>query len=186
MKKTERIMKNMELIYKYILNQWTNCWKEAILAGFLLMVAGKLISCIFNRHKPPLLLLFAYGVFLYYLLYVTLLMRSVGSRREIALLLFTGYELWNGDFHYLIENILLFIPFGILLYMNMHIHGRECSIRMTLLSSFLTSASIEFLQYLFSYGKLETDDVLANVLGALIGYIIIKYSRRWVPLQPAG
>ncbi|MCM1263716.1 MAG: VanZ family protein [Butyrivibrio sp.] len=168
---------SIELIYKDILNQWSNCWKEAVIAGFLLMTVGRQISHIFNKHKSPFILLFADGVFLYYLLYVTLLMRSIGSRREIGLFPFIGEELLNGDFHYLIENMLLFIPFGVLLYVNLHTYGRGCSIRMVLLVSFLTSVSIELLQYVFSCGKSEIDDVLANVIGALIGYAISRSGK---------
>ncbi|MCM1262510.1 MAG: VanZ family protein [Butyrivibrio sp.] len=164
----------MKLIYADILKQWANCWKEAVLAGFLLMVAGRQISYIFNKHKSPRILLFANGVFIYYLLYVTLLMRSIGSRREVEFLPFNSYELSRGDFHYLIENMLLFVPFGVLLYVNLYIYGRKCNIKTILLTALLASVSIEFLQYAFSCGKSEIDDVLANVLGALIGYAISR------------
>lgn len=162
----------MKLIYTDILKQWTNCWKEAILAGVLLMVASRQISHIFNKYKSPRILLFANGVFIYYLLYVTLLMRSIGSRREVEFLPFNSYEFLRGDFHYLIENVLLFVPFGVLLYVNLRTYGRECGIKTVLLTSFLISASIELFQYMFSCGKSEIDDVLANVLGALIGYAV--------------
>lgn len=80
----------------------------------------------------------------------------------------------NGDFHYLIENILLFIPFGILLYRTLYAYSRKCSLRMILIVVILTSISVELLQYAFSCGKSETDDVITNVLGALIGYMLIK------------
>lgn len=164
----------MKLIFTDILKHWTNCRVEAILAGILFMVVGKRINHRLKRQKPSAILFFADGLFLYYLLHVTLLSRSIGLRREVELIPFTNPELMNGEFHYLIENILLFIPFGILLYRTLYAYDRKCSMRAILLAAFLTSVLVELLQYVFSCGKSETDDVIANVLGALIGYILIK------------
>lgn len=124
------------------------------------------------------LLHFVDGVFLYYLLYVTLLSRTIDSWREVEFLPFMGDEIRNGDIHYVIENVLLFIPFGFLLYMTFYIYGKKCSMKMILMVSFLTSVSVELLQYIFSCGKSETDDVIANVLGAVLGYLIVKLKRR--------
>lgn len=164
----------MKLIFTEILKHWTNCWTEAILTGILFIVVGKQINRRLKRLKPSITLFFADGLFLYYLLHVTLLSRPIGFRREVELLPFTDSELMNGDFHYVIENILLFIPFGILLYKTLYAYGRECSMRTILMAAFLTSLSVELLQYLFSCGKSEIDDVITNVLGALIGYMFLK------------
>ena len=163
----------MKIIFTDILNQWANCWVEAILAGILFMLAVMQINRILSRQKPSVILLFVDGVFLYYLLYVTLFMRSIGFRREIELIPFINSELMNGDFHYVIENVLLFVPFGILLYKTLHAYGRKCNMRTILIAAFLTSLSVELLQYAFSCGKSEADDIITNVLGAVIGYMII-------------
>ena len=166
----------MKLIYTDILRWCVQCWKEAFFAGILFMMAGRLINKKLNHERFWGVLYFADGFYIYYLFYVTLLMRSIGSRREVEFMPFTNSELMNGDFHYLIENILLFIPFGFLMYATLRAYGRECGIGMILLIAFLISVSVELLQYVFSCGKSETDDVITNVLGALIGYMIIKIS----------
>ncbi len=164
----------MKLIFTDILRHWTNCWTEAILTGILFMVVGKQINHRLKRQKPSVILFFADGLFLYYFLHVTLLSRPIGFRREAELIPFTNPELMNGDFHYLIENILIFIPFGILLYKTLYAYDKKCSIRTILLAAFLTSISVELLQYVFSCGKSEIDDIITNVLGALIGYILLS------------
>lgn len=164
----------MKLICTDILRWWTQCWAEALFTGILFMMAGRWINRKLNRQKLLSILLFADGFFLYYMLYVTLFMRSIGSRREVELLPFTDPALINGDFHYVMENVLLFIPFGILLYMTLRAYGRKCSMRTVLSASFLTSVSVEFLQYVFACGKSEIDDVITNIAGALIGYMLIK------------
>lgn len=163
----------MKLIFTDILKHWTNRWMETILTGILFIVVGKQKNHRLKRLKPSITFFFADGLFLYYLLHVTLLSRPIGFRREVELIPFTNSELMNGDFHYMIENILLFIPFGILLYMTLHAYGRKCSMRTILMAASLTSISVELL-YLFYYGKSKIDDVIANVLGALIGYMLLK------------
>lgn len=164
----------MKLIFTDILKHWTNCWGGAILAGILFIVVGKQINHRLKWQKPSAKLFFADGLFLYYLLHVTLLSRPIGLRREVELIPFTNPELMNGDFHYLIENILLFIPFGNLLYKTLNAYGRKCSMRTILVTAFLTSLSVELLQYVFSCGKSEIDDVITNVMGAFIGYMLIS------------
>lgn len=168
----------MEIICRDILKHWTNCWQGAMIAGGLFIVIGRQINCALNRQRNAVILLFMDGVFLYYLLYVTLISRAVGSRREVVLCPFVSFQVSSGEFHYVIENVLLFMLFALLLCMTLHACGREYSIKKILVVSFLTSVSVELLQYIFSCGKSETDDVIANVLGAVIGYLMIKLKRR--------
>lgn len=167
----------MEIIYSDILKHWTDCWQEAITAGMVFTVIGGQVDGGNDRHRKVLILLFVDGVFLYYLLYVTLFSRSAGSRREVDFLPFMGEEISNGDFHYLIENILLFIPFSVLVSKTLYVYGKKCNTKVILLAALLTSLSVEFLQYAFACGKSETDDVLANVTGALIGYWGVKLKK---------
>ena len=165
---------SMKIIYRDILYNWTACWKIAGIVGILIIVINKKINHTIKQDKSYGLLLFLDGVFLYYLLHVTLLSRQIGFRREIVLLPFSGVDILSGDFHYVIENILLFIPFGILLYATLCVYGKKCDIKMVLLTSFLTSLSVETIQYIFSCGESETDDIITNVLGAVIGYMLVK------------
>lgn len=167
----------MEIVYGDILKQWTDCWQGAVIAGILFMLISRQVNWISNQNKVYDILYFADGVFLYFLLHVTLFSRSIGSRREVEFYPFVGYEVISGDYHYLIENILFFIPFGFLLCSTLYTFGKKCSMILILLVSFLTSVSIELLQYMFSCGKSETDDVIANVLGAVLGYLIVKLKR---------
>ena len=168
----------MEIIFRDILKQWTGCWQGAVIAGLLFMVIGRQITDhIFNQHKVSGILLFADGLFLYFLLYVTLFSRRLGSKRQVEFFPFTGQDIMRGDYHYLIENILFFIPFGFLLCATLYAYGRKCNMKIILLASFLTSVSVELLQYLFSCGKSETEDVIANVLGAVLGLSLIHISE---------
>ncbi|MCM3691313.1 VanZ family protein [Neobacillus niacini] len=70
------------------------------------------------------------------------------------------------SFYNLAANIALFIPFGIFLKMN------ERTIYQFLYIPILFISLIEFLQYLSARGSLDIDDLLLNVLGFFIGYIV--------------
>ena len=61
----------------------------------------------------------------------------------------------------------MMIPFGLLLPA---VTGGRCGIGKTLCGAFLYSLTIEIVQLVFRFGSFETDDLLNNCIGALIGY----------------
>ncbi len=72
-------------------------------------------------------------------------------------------------------NIILFIPIGFLLPMVLY---QLKSVKMRAwqmgLVAMVISISIEATQYMLSIGEAETDDVITNTLGAVIGFLIYK------------
>ena len=66
------------------------------------------------------------------------------------------------------ENIVLFIPMG------MSLQGYKKNTGFTMVNALIISVLIESLQYVFSCGKTEMDDVMANTIGALIGCCIVS------------
>jgi len=71
----------------------------------------------------------------------------------------------------LLGNILAFSPMGVLL----PILFNNCkNLKNILLISFLVSLSIEITQLLFSLGSCDIDDIILNVLGAVIGFAVYK------------
>lgn len=77
----------------------------------------------------------------------------------------------------LLCNVLLFVPFGVL-YPFTIIGKREDTIFGVLCAAFSFSFSIEFLQLITRYGCFEIDDMINNVLGAVIGYLLVSLFRR--------
>lgn len=164
----------MEIIYTDIIKNWEACWQGALAAGILTLLAVRLFNCVSGRKAYAYAVFFMNGVFFYYLSYVTLFSRASGSMRAVILVPFRGYDILSGDFHFLIENVLLFIPYGILVCLTLHIYGRKFDAAMILTASFLTSAVIELLQYVFSCGVSEIEDLIANSAGAMLGYMMFK------------
>lgn len=69
-----------------------------------------------------------------------------------------------------VPNIILFIPFGMFLPM---VWKSKRKLYQTVLVSFGLTFSIEFFQYFIGRSS-DIDDVLTNLLGAIIGYGIFK------------
>lgn len=120
------------------------------------------------------------------ILYTTMLRRSEADMTPI---LMPGYSIsrafWNGEYRRMvIMNIALFVPYGI--FFPMAFGNRRLSrvLKYGLISGFALTFLIEILQYLFYLGCAETDDVICNFLGVIIGLIpyviacIIKRGRR--------
>lgn len=107
------------------------------------------------------------AVYLTYSFYVTFGMRYIGMRQEVKWIPFKGIWTTPWEIPLLVENILLFLPFGILAPLTF---SRFRNWKMVLKSAVVCSALIEVLQYIFQCGKSETDDCILNCLGAMIGY----------------
>lgn len=82
-----------------------------------------------------------------------------------------AYKLGFGSFVYhVMGNLIWFIPFG-LLYPFLSVQP----LKKVVFYAFLLSFSIEVLQWLFVTGVSDIDDILLNVLGAMIGLGIAHF-----------
>lgn len=121
--------------------------------------------------------------FLSYILIIfqtAFLSREPGSRKSISLTLF---ETWGNGIHnhaFFIENIIMFVPFGILtpiLFFKMR------KVQCCVLSGFLCSCTIEIMQLLTQRGYCQVDDVLTNTVGAFLGWLIWKTANRLIKIR---
>ena len=118
-----------------------------------------------NKKTVLICFLVAYTVFI---LCKTLLLRNPYEGNHLRLELFWSYKVVGKQFNQIICNVLLFIPFGVVLRLL------GINTLVTLLIGFTFSCSIELLQYLLKLGLCELDDVFHNTLGTLIGLLIGK------------
>lgn len=108
-------------------------------------------------------------------LYPSVFIRAGGETRELVLEPFrslklyfdTGYEEW---IRVIVMNIAMFYPLGCV-YACFN-KNKKTKPWMFFVFAFLFSFVIEAVQYAFSLGVSETDDVINNTLGALLGYLI--------------
>lgn len=129
-------------------------WLLAIIAALFL------ISVFIGRENNKKLLV----LYILVILYLTLLNRNTG-KKQINLRLFWSYRfLLNNDYlrREILNNVLLFIPLGAIL-------SQIRPVWRTALIPVLISMVVELLQYITARGLLETDDIISNSLGGLIG-----------------
>lgn len=116
--------------------------------------------------------IFCCGCSVFAILYVTLFDRSAGER-----------FLQPVPFHFIIEakehieilrstlmNAFLFVPFGLSLPFAINKKTLR-TIKITLVSALVFSVCIETAQYIFGFGRAETDDILCNAFGTFVGTI---------------
>lgn len=100
---------------------------------------------------------------------VALLSREPGSRDSIDLVLFST---WGETFQakaYVIENVIMFLPYGILLPL---IWRPMRNFGPFLILTLGSSVALEGIQLITKRGYCQIDDVLMNVLGGILGFII--------------
>lgn len=73
-----------------------------------------------------------------------------------------------------VMNAVVFVPVGILLGSMLRGKG---SWLIALMVGMVISISIEAMQYVFHRGFAETDDVMHNTVGCVLGYIMVKGAR---------
>ena len=133
----------------------------ALAAGIL--IGGVLL--VFSRNRRRTFLSILYIIYFVMIFIITIFEREPGSRTGISLTLF---ETLGGphDNAYVIENILLFIPFGFLVPKMWKCLRR---IPVCVFAGFCLSLTIEITQLLTQRGHFQVDDILMNTIGAGVG-----------------
>ena len=114
---------------------------------------------------------------------VTLLTRSGEVREPVLTPLITFVKAQEQPEYYrtMLMNVLLFLPLG--LSLGQALPGRwtvRCRVLLTAQCGLALSILVEWLQYRFALGTAETDDVLCNTLGALLGGLPLAALKRRV------
>lgn len=112
------------------------------------------------------------------ILAITVLSRDFGTVRELSLTPFASWADYfkgsNAEFlRTNIFNMLLFMPFGASLYAvgYPNLSVKKCLI-ITVTAAFVLSFGVELAQFLLQCGETETDDVIHNVFGAVLGMLL--------------
>ncbi len=108
------------------------------------------------------------------LLVITFFSRESGSGSGMDLDLFSTWGINDRNNAYVIENVLLFIPFGMVC--PWYLKRARSFVACTALG-LSCSVGIELLQHLTRRGFFQIDDILTNVLGSIIGYLIFSAVR---------
>lgn len=113
----------------------------------------------------------AFVVYISLMLIITFLSRESGGSGGFDLELFSTWGINDRNNAFVIENILLFVPYGFLgcLACKRCGHLLHC-----LVLGALTSLCIETMQLITGRGIFQIDDILTNTLGAVTGYLLYR------------
>ena len=106
------------------------------------------------------------------ILCATIIFRETGAERRCNLIPFGSYFDYGKQSYFMemfgenILNVLLFVPVGFLAGCGL----RRMTWKKVLFFGGGLSVCIEVLQFIFKKGFCETDDIIHNVLGCIIGY----------------
>lgn len=133
----------------------------------------------FSVRNPDRAKRIVFAIYMAVIIWLTIISRKPTGKHRLVLDLFWSYRaLFAGESNGVsetiqnINNVLAFIPFGFLF--------PKKSIRLigVVLFAALTSIAIETIQYVFTLGWCELDDVICNTLGAFVGYGIWKIKKK--------
>ena len=149
-------------------------WLAFSMVSLVVLLGDKVWNVLSGRSISFPLAYKLSGIYLAFILLVTLFTREIGSGGELAWMPLWSWRevlrhhnwrlLWQ-----ILLNILLFVPLGGLLAMN-----RSLPTKAILLSGFGLSLCIELCQLVFRLGLFEWDDVLHNGLGCVLGVVGVK------------
>ena len=180
-----------DLIY-FLTEYWGQAFAFATITGGLLLLCRwfyfrwkKLPVSALQRHhyyKAGLWYLFLF--YLYMLAAVTLFSRTPSSETYCNWQLFSTFGASDWQRIFLYENILLFVPLGLLTYL---LFPRVRRLYRAWLLGLCFSLLIEITQYKTHLGLFQVDDMYNNVIGMTIGYglgeMIISFCRWFFSIE---
>lgn len=115
-------------------------------------------------------------------LVMTLFGREVNmAGKHFELELFWSYKTFLKDGNVslklqIVNNILLFIPLGVALPLNFRCFEK---LKNTMLVVAVISLTIELIQGICAIGLCELDDIVSNVIGGAIGWMVYMFAHKW-------
>lgn len=167
---------------KYLISDMQNACKYLpylLIAVFVALV----ILGIYNltrklcglETKPIFSAAFAYG-YMVLIFVMTLWSREDGSHLGLDLQIGSTWGINARNNAYVIENILLFVPFGFFAAWKWR---KMRNVFYSFFMGLLFSLSIECLQLMTARGYFQIDDVLTNAIGCLFGCFFFFIKKMW-------
>ena len=172
-----------KLIPNDILNFIKDLWPMFLL--FIIVVCSiRIIDIIMNKKKIVLYQELVNLVFIIYLLLLFQLVTSTDfesySNNFIPFKEIMRYNIDSSLFYKnVIGNIILLVPFGY--FVSFYLNNLKWYIALIL--TLITSISTEIIQ-MYIGRSFDIDDILLNLLGGLIGYLIYKLQYKFINILP--
>lgn len=124
-----------------------------------------------GKDAFPMIGIMVFSLYLMIILVITFFSREDGGWTGMDLELFSTWGTNARNHAFVVENVLLFIPYGFICpWAFPWLRG---FFRNTFVA-FVTSFGVETIQLITGRGYFQVDDILTNMLGAVIGYLLFQ------------
>ncbi|MEH7548183.1 glycopeptide resistance protein VanZ-A [Neobacillus vireti] len=96
--------------------------------------------------------------------------------RSLNLIPFAAPSIVNGSFREMIDNVIIFIPFGLLLNVNF----KEVGFLPKFAFILVLSLTFELIQFIFAIGATDITDVITNTVGGFLGLKLYGLSNKYI------
>jgi len=96
--------------------------------------------------------------------------------RSLNLIPFAAPSIVNGSFREMIDNVIIFIPFGLLLNVNF----KEVGFLPKFAFILVLSLTFELIQFIFAIGATDITDVITNTFGGFLGLKLYCLSNKYI------
>ena len=146
--------------------------------GVLAAIICFIRFCVQNRYSMKTVNVILFLVYFAVVLYLTIFMRIGSVDTSIVT---TPFDDLKNAIQYrdpamvqhMVLNVLMFVPFGYLIPAMNPENLKRCSF--AFLGGIVCSTVIEGAQMIFSLGQSDIDDIIANSIGAVIGYLLVRF-----------
>lgn len=164
-------------MWKYIVTDMAGAFRYLPYGLIVGVLAAAVLGAV-NRHRVrkcksplPVAAHTCFWMYMAIMIVITFLSRESGSRNGVDLEFFSTWGINDRNNAFVVENILLFLPYGIVTaWAFPSMRNLVCC---TLLGA-VTSLGIEYMQMVTERGYFQIDDILTNTLGTLAGYLIFR------------
>lgn len=147
---------------------------NAVILGLMVILLLEIVKrCCYHFKRCTFMSAYqitAAGTFAFYIYIVLMLSyfsRAIGSRNEVSLIFLETWKSSAQSRAYVLENVMMMIPFGILLPVFFKpSRNFFCCIPL----GFMFSVCLEYAQFLSKRGFMQIDDVVMNVIGTIVGF----------------
>jgi glycopeptide antibiotics resistance protein len=151
-----------------------------IVAAIVCFVPGYILHVKRNLSWKRVFLVFLTLTYLGVILMLTIFRRDVGTASTRIYthlnLGFTKTKIYSvRQTMYSLLNVLLFVPWGVLIGLSWNYKRVMRAITLTTLIGFITSSIVEIAQLVTRTGRMEVTDLFTNTVGTVIGAIIAVF-----------
>lgn len=141
----------------------------AAMGMFLITLAGNIGRRASGKAPRPVIVTTLFRTYIITILIITFLSRESGSRLGFDLEIGSTWGINNRNKALVIENVILFVPFGLLAAWSI---PSMRNVFISLIWGTLFSWGIECMQLITQRGYFQIDDIITNALGTVIGLFI--------------